>query len=378
MNPYALIFGLSVAIPAYAYAGYPLLLALRTARRKSPPRRHSPCNLPPLSLLIPVRDEADSIGAKLENSLRLDYPRDRYEVVVVSDGSTDQTDSIASSFLDRGVKLIRLESPRGKPAAINRALPLLSGELVVFTDATAIFEAGALLRLAEAFADPGVGAASGELILREEAEGEGEVRIDFYWRLEKFIRKSESRISSCAGATGAIYAVRRTLVRPLPEDSLLDDLLIPLEVLRNGYRVVFVEQARAWETRSTGIKNEFRRKVRTLAGNYQAFRRQPWSLFPGRSPIAFFLISHKLLRLFSPLLLLTALAASALGAGILLRSAFFAQILFYLAAALGWVRARAGKKPGRITAAPLAFTLLNLAALKAFLLAVILRRAPSW
>ncbi len=378
MSPAGLLFGISVAVLAYTYAGYPLLLRLRIRGKERKTADPADFSYPSLSLLIPVYNEERAIAAKLENALALDYPRDRFEVIVVSDGSTDGTERAAARFLRRGVKLFALGGHRGKAAAINRGVSESSGELVVFTDATALFEKEALLRLAAAFADPAVGAASGELILREEASAGGELRVDYYWRLEKFIRRAEGMISSCAGATGAIYAVRRRLLRPLPEDTLLDDLVIPLEVVKSGRRVVFVEQARAREEKSAGLRQEFRRKVRTLSGNYQAFARESWSLIPGRSPIAFFLISHKLLRLLSPLLLLLALGASAFGSGVLLGTALAVQLGFYLAALAGWAESISGRRPGRLTAVPLTFTLLNAAALKAFALSVILRRPPSW
>lgn len=378
MSPSGLLFGISVVVLAYTYAGYPLLLWLRVRGRERKPAAPAGFVPPSLSLLIPVYNEERAIAAKLENALALEYPRDRLEVVVVSDGSTDGTERAAARFLHRGVKLVVLSEHRGKAAAINRAVSESSGDLVVFTDATAIFEKEALRRLAAAFADPAVGVASGELILREESAAGGDLRVDYYWRLEKFIRRAEGMISSCAGATGAIYAVRRRLLRPLPEDTLLDDLIIPLEVVRRGRRVVFVEQARAREEKPAGLKQEFRRKVRTLSGNYQAFAREGWSLIPGLSPIAFFLISHKLLRLLSPLLLLLALAASAFGGGVFFRTALAVQLIFYLAALAGWAESLSGRKPGRLTAIPLTFALLNAAALKAFALSVVLRRPPSW
>ena len=372
-----IVFLFAAFLLSYIYAGYPLVLLFLSRKSKTQPAPPPVIQPPFLSLLIPVYNEEKAIAAKVENALGLDYPRERYEVVVVSDGSSDGTVRIVESFLSRGVRLIDLHEHRGKMAALNHALPSLKGEIVVFTDVTAIFEIQALRLLANAFADPKVGAASGELILKEESTPGAEIRVDYYWRLEKFIRRSEGSISSCAGATGAIYAIRRGLYRPLPEDSLLDDLLLPLEVVRRGYRVVFVEQARAHEDKFTDLHMEFRRKVRTLAGNYQTFRREWWSLVPGRSPIAFFLISHKLLRLVSPFLLLLLLGSSAAGAGAL--KVFFAiQLIFYLTAAWGWFEIRTGRKKSKIAAAPLAFVLLNAAALKAFVVACLLRRLPSW
>lgn len=204
------LFIFSLLFVFYTYLGYPLFLLAVTARRKPGPDLAVP-DCPPVSLLIPVYNEEEVIVRKLENALALDYPKDRLEIVVASDGSTDRTAELVRPYLSRSVRLEDYPDHRGKMGAINRAVPGLSGEIIVFTDASAFFPPEALKILLSVFIDPTAGAVSGALILREEAESGGELSVDFYWRLEKFIRERESRLYSTVGATGAIWALRREL-----------------------------------------------------------------------------------------------------------------------------------------------------------------------
>jgi len=259
---------------------------------------------------------------------------------------------------------------------INRIVPTLSGEIVVFTDASAAFAPDAVELLVGPFSDPAVGAVSGELVLREETERSGEVRVDAYWRLEKFIRRREGEIASTIGATGAIYALRRQLFQQLPEDTILDDLLIPLGAVERGYRVVFQSAARAFEKDAVSIREEFRRKVRTLAGNYQAFSRARWALWPGRG-IAFAVFSHKLFRLAVPFALLGLFVACAAGPP-LLKPVLVLQAAFYLLALSGWLLTLRGKKITRLFSLPFTFCLLNGAALRAFIVYFFCRRRLIW
>ncbi len=367
------LFIFSLLLIFYTYLGYPLLLLAVTVWKKPPPDGAVP-DYPPVSLLIPVYNEEEVIVRKLENALALDYPKDRLEIVVASDGSTDRTAELVRNFPAGSVRLEDYPDHRGKMSAINRAVPGLSGEVIVFTDASAFFPPEALKILLSGFADPAAGAVSGALILREEAEAGGELSVDFYWRLEKFIRERESRLYSTVGATGAIWALRRELFSPLPDDTVLDDFLLPLAPVREGRRVRFESRARAYEDRHTDFRAEFRRKVRTLAGNYQAFFRAGWMF---RSPIAFQLISHKLFRLLAPFALLGLLISAAFGPPGL-RPALYIQAVFYGLAAVGLLAVRRGSRPGKLLSVPLTFCLLNGAALKAFYVYFFRRRDPAW
>ncbi len=371
------LFLFSILFIIYTYLGYPLVLLLAGRRRRPVLPVTAGEYRPTVSLLIPVYNEEAVIEKKLENALQLEYPPGRLEIVVASDGSTDRTVDLLRPYLSRGVILMDFPAHRGKMSVINRVAPRLSGEIIVFTDASALFPKDVFSFLLPAFADPTVGAVSGALVLKEEKEAGGELPVDWYWKLEKYIRERESRWYSCVSATGAIYALRRALFSELPEDTILDDLLLPLGPLRKGYRILFESRALAYEEGYTGFSLEFRRKVRTLVGNYQAFARAPWALLPGKSKVSFQMLSHKVFRLMVPFALLGLLLSCAAGPG-LLRPLFFLQILFYVLAAGGFAAARRGKRPGKLLSVPLMFCLLNGAALKAFFVYFFRRTNPAW
>jgi biofilm PGA synthesis N-glycosyltransferase PgaC len=327
-----LIFWLSLALLAYAHAGYPALIA---ARARLWPRPHHRGGEPTVSVVIVAHNEAARIGTRIENLLALDYPSDRLEIVVASDGSSDGTAERARAWEPEGVTVIAFETRRGKPAVLNDVVPKLRGELVVMGDARQTYDAAALRALVAPFADPAVGAVSGELILTAGGTRVGE-GVGFYWRYEKFIRRHESLADSTVGATGAIYAMRRALFAPIPPDTILDDVLIPMTLARRGHRVLFEAMARAYDRPAATAGEEFRRKVRTIAGTFQLFARHRWLLSPRRNRLWLQTVSHKGLRLTSPLLL-GALAASNV---LLLDAAFYrlalgAQAAFYGAALVG-------------------------------------------
>jgi cellulose synthase/poly-beta-1,6-N-acetylglucosamine synthase-like glycosyltransferase len=362
-----LVFWLSGAVVVYAYAGYPLLIALAAGLRPAPRARQDGIT-PPVSLLIVVRSEEACIEEKLRNALALDYPRELLEIVVVSDGSTDATESIAARFADQGVRLVALPAPRGKAAALNEAVLHARADLLVLTDARQALAPDAVRRLAAYFADPTVGAVSGELLLLSSPDCPG-AGIGLYWKYEKLVRKAESRFDSTVGVTGAFYALRKELFVPLDPRTILDDVAIPMEVVLAGRRVLFAPEARAWDHIADSSGREYRRKVRTLAGNYQLVALRPALLLPFRNRLLWQLVSHKLSRLAVPWCLLVLLLASAwlsLAAAKLYRGALIAQVLFYLLALVGALRAWR-RRPLRLTSLPYAFALLNLAAARALI-----------
>jgi len=273
------------------------------------------------------------------------------------------------------VRLLALSRNVGKMEAINQAWPLLGGEVVILTDATAEFDPGAVRELCRYFTDSEVGAVSGALFLREELNS-GLVNIDAYWRLEKIIRKKESLIGSVIGATGAIWAIRRHLFVPQASDTILDDVMLPLEVIKGGGRVVFAEKAIAFEKNTTSSSLEFRRKVRTLCGNYQTFARAPWIFNPAYG-IALQVSSHKLARLLIPFILPVLLLGSLFGNGYLQIMGFL-QIIFYLMAGLGYLLSLGENKPPRILGIPFTFCLLNIAAFQAAVLYFLFPHRLRW
>jgi glycosyltransferase involved in cell wall biosynthesis len=301
------LFLASLAFCAYTLLGYPLLLAVLSRWRGRPmaksPRRST------VTIVLPVFNGERWIGAKLESVLRLQYPPDLIEIIVASDGSTDATESIASQFAPRA-NLIVIAAPRGgKASAINAALAAAHGEILFFTDVRQELHPQSLTNLVNCFADPEVGVASGELMIRE-GEGIEEASVGLYWKYEKWIRKQQSRLDSVMGATGCIYAMRRDLAAPLPIGTLNDDMCLPLGAFFRGHRVIFDDSALAFDY-PTQLSSEFRRKVRTLAGVYQIIGQYPALLGP-RNRMWIHFVSHKLARLLMPWALLIT-AVSSLG-----------------------------------------------------------------
>jgi cellulose synthase/poly-beta-1,6-N-acetylglucosamine synthase-like glycosyltransferase len=324
----AAVLLLSGALLLYVLVGYPALLAA-IARRTARPVRKGAIR-PSVSVLLPVRNGAKWLRAKLHSILQLNYPRELMEILVISDGSADQTDSIAQDLAHHGVKLIRIPAA-GKAAALNEGMRQATGEILFFTDVRQRLDPEALRELVECFADPTVGVASGELVI---ADGETREEADtaLYWRYEKWIRRRLSRIDSVLGATGCIYAMRRKLASPLPATTLLDDVQLPLGAFFRGYRVILEERAKAFDSPAC-LRTEFGRKVRTLAGVYQVVLRYPRLLGPSNRMWLHFL-SHKLGRLLLPFALILIAASTFWLPSPWKGIAFGMQALFYALALL--------------------------------------------
>jgi cellulose synthase/poly-beta-1,6-N-acetylglucosamine synthase-like glycosyltransferase len=357
------IFWLAASLIGYTYAGYAGWLWLR-ARLRPWPVLHAQQE-PYLSIVVVVRNEEGFIKSKLRNLLELDYPQARYQIVLVSDGSTDRTEGILREHGDDPrVHVVMNQLSRGKASGLNDAIAVASGEVIVFTDARQTIERVALRFLVENFADPEVGCVSGALMLGDPHVGEAPEGMGLYWRMEKTIRELESASGSVVGATGAIYAVRRELLDLVPEGTILDDVYIPMQVVRKGKRVIFEARARAWDTPDLGAGREFSRKVRTLSGNYQLVQLAPW-LLTEENPIRFEFASHKLLRLAVPFALAAVFVASVFLSGVFYRIALALQMLFYGLSALAGLRLNRGPL-ARMSDAALTFVLLNGAAVVAF------------
>jgi len=356
------VFWASVSVIAWTYLGYPLWLYVRS-RWHARPVRTAPME-PSVSIIMAVHNEAEALPRKLRNLSEIDYPSDRYEIIVTSDGSTDGTNQIlAAQACDR---LHAMESPwhQGKACAISLAIKAAKGEILVLTDARQLIAPDAVRRLVANFADPAVGCVSGELILGQPVKTESGNGVGLYWRMEKKIRQWESVTGSVVGATGALYAVRRELAVPLPPGTLLDDVYLPLHVVCQAKRVVFEPGARAYDA-AAAPRQEFRRKVRTLTGNYQLLRLAPW-LLTRANPVRFEFVCHKLLRLLVPFALAGMLLSSALLPGMFYALASLVQLVFYGSAALSVFRSRLGMV-SRLADVSLAFLVMNMAAAVAFI-----------
>ena len=344
-----LLFWVSALAIGYVYVGYTALLVVwATLRPRTIRTSADPAAVPPrISIVVAARNEAARLPARIENLLALDYPSDRRQIIVVSDGSTDDTLNVLSRYA--GVLQPLATPPCGKAAALNLGVAHATGDILIFADARQSFAPDALRALVAPFVDPAVGGVTGELLLDCEASevagrrgltprrgtsGDRRTRVHggpgrrwdvdrrgrlastiadgvgLYWRYEKQLRRLESTVGSTLGATGAIYALRRSLYRPLPDNTILDDVLTPMRAVLAGYRVVFSEQAIAFDRAAADARAENRRKVRTLAGNIQILWQEPRLLLPIVNPVWLQYVSHKLGRLIVPYALLTLFAAS--------------------------------------------------------------------
>lgn len=367
-------FWTSAAALAYTYCGYPAWLWLRSRIRRRPVR--TAAFAPSISIVVVVRNEGEVIERKLKNLLHLNYPPELSEIVVVSDGSSDATNDILNYHAaDCRVRTVLNSESRGKAASLNDAIAAARGEIVVFTDARQQIEPEALRLLMEMFGDSHVGCASGELMLGDPGTGETARGMGLYWRIEKKVREMESASASVVGATGALYAVRRTLLVPVPPEAILDDVYIPMHVARQGFRVIFAPEARAWDVADQGSEREFSRKVRTLSGNYQLLQLAPW-LLTAENPLRFEFISHKLLRLIAPFLLIAAFVSTVALQQPVYRVALAMQVAFYALGLLALMKVAKGPL-ARVADAARTFIVLNTAALVAFLKFVSGRKV-SW
>lgn len=328
------LFWLSLALLAYVYVAYPLVIALVSSRRGLPVRWSS--FEPSVCLFITANDEGAVIEAKLRNALSLDYPPHRLDILVASDGSVDGTNEIVRTFAPHGVRLLAFPERRGKIATINEAMSTVTAEIVVFSDANTFLEAGAVRALVRNFADETVGAVSGDVILEGERAALGSSE-DLYYRYERWLQSCESQIGTMVGVDGALYAIRRALFVPPPADTILDDMAIPMAVTRAGRRVVFEPEAQAHERGSQSAIEEFVRKSRVVAGAVQFLSRRESDVPRQNHQLVVTMISHKALRWLSPAFAFLAFATSS---ALALHSTWFlvaasGQLLFLLAGLAG-------------------------------------------
>jgi len=359
----------------YIYAGYPLWIYLRSRLQPRPQQQGS--ILPTVSIILAVHNGAALLRQKIAHLLSLEYPQDRMEIEIVSDGSTDGTDDILKELRDPHVKYFRCPKHSGKAAALNMGMESATGEILLFLDIRPWMESNALQLLISNFADPRVGCVTGELVLRDDGHDAGAKAVGgLYWRYEQWIRNCEARVDSPLGVYGGFYAIRRKLASALPEGIILDDMLQPLNVVRQGYRSVLDLRARVYDIWPKNLRGEFHRKVRTLAGNFQLIQLAPW-LLSRQNRLRFELISHKLMRLIVPILLVILLASSVLLANhsLLYAGALASQIVFYALAALGG--ARSIPILTRIAAPASAYCVLNAAVVVGFY-KFLFTRGPLW
>jgi len=370
----------SIVLIIYCYFGYPFLIffVAKFFKRSVAKKKFSPT----VSIVLSVYDEEDFIKQKMENLLAVDYPPDKIEFLVGSDGSMDKTNEIIKSFDDPRIHFIEKHERNGKMMVVNQLVKAAKNEIIVGTDARQNFARDAVKELVANFSDPKVGCVSGELLLSSK-EGGTAKGINLYWNYEKFIRGQESQVHSMLGATGAIYAFRRELFTEIPKDVVLDDMFVPLKIIQKGFRAIFDDDAKAYDEVADSPREEHRRKARTLYGNYQIFQIFFTMFNPSRSPIAIQLFSHKFLRTIIPFLMIFVFFIN----GALIGASFYGvlfvvQIIFYGMAGVG-VLARHNKYVilapiSRICYIPYVFCLLNFSALSGFLRFIGSKQEITW
>ena len=351
-------FWVCIAFVFYTYFAYPIAIAA-VARLRPRRVRHAGRCPKSVSIVLAVYNEANLVSRRLKELIALLAASNAEgEIVVVSDGSTDETAEQARQFSSRGVRVLELPVNVGKAAALTQACASTRNEIVVFADARQRWSPTALDALLKNFADPEVGGVSGDLVLEK---NDGVLAgVGLYWKYERWLRRNECLVGSAIGVTGAICAVRRELFRPIPPRTILDDVYWPLQVVLQGFRVVRDPRALAYDRLPNSARDEYRRKVRTLAGNYQLLLSIPSALLPWRNPIWLQFVSHKVFRLLVPWTMLIAFASSALLAGTIYQIAFVGQIALYLVGLLGIFSQGAARQRGVSVAA--SFLILNTAA----------------
>jgi len=360
----ASIFLVLLVIIFYIYFGYPVILILLGFLRRSELLKKGDTVLPRVTLIVTAHNEGKIIRQKIENSLSLDYPKEKLEIIVASDGSTDETNEIVAQYESRGIKLDRLFERKGKTAAQNHAILKSSGEVIVFSDANAIYARNAIKKLVRNFDDNTVGCVCGELKYTDSSKsfaGKGE---NLYWKYEKFLKRKESQVSSLLGVTGSIYAVRSGLYVPL-EKHIISDFVEPLEIVKNRYKVVYEPEAISFEKPSVDMKAEFKRKTRIVTRSIRGLFSERKLLNPFKYGIfSIQLISHKLLRWAVPIFLIGLFVSNLFlwDNGTIYRILLVLQIVFYLSALVGWLFELIGPKINFFHI-PYYFCMVNLAAL---------------
>jgi len=377
-----LLFWVGVALLLYTYAGYPLILmALGRFFAAEAIRHEMSGDAPGVSIVVAAYNEEAVIEAKVRGALALDYPADRLDVWIASDGSTDRTEEIVRGLERESGRVHLLSYPRtGKSGVLNKAMEEAGGDIVVFSDANTEFTGGAVARLVERFSDRRVGCVSGRLVYRNPGEVTSGQAESLYWRYETALKKMENRLGCVAGANGAIYAIRRELFTPLRPGTINDDFVISMRIVEKGYRCVYEEQAVAFEDVAPDMESEFKRHVRDGAGHYIAVAHLWRLLNPLLGVRAFIYWSHRVMRWSAPFMMIGLWAANialALDGRPFYAGLLAAHTAFYVMAIAGFVASRSGSMPFFLFV-PFYFCNLNLALLCGFAKVVAGTQKSTW
>ncbi len=357
-----IIFWSSLILIVYIYFIYPILIYILSQFYKKSTR--GKYLYPKVSVIVSAYNEEANIENKIKTLFSLEYPENKIEFLIGSDGSTDKTDEIIKRYPQ--INFFKQETRQGKPSMLNFLVSKASGDIIVFTDARQRLDSKAIQEIVKYFEDAKVGSVSGELHYEWEEGNKTASGLGLYWKYEKFIRKSESRMGSMLGATGALYAIRRKLFPNLPANLILDDVYIPLKIVEKGFRAIFDKRAKVYDKIFVDTSVEFLRKTRTLAGNYQLFFYLRGLFNPFKGKIAWQFFSHKFLRLMVPFLLIVLLIANIIigtvpcGDSPYYYQVFLLlQIIFYIFAFLGAIF----KKEKKLFDIPHMFCIMNIAAI---------------
>lgn len=374
-----LLFWISLAVLAYIYAGYPLLVWVRSrpVRRDRIGRLNNADQQ--VSIVIVAHNEAHTLPTKIRSLLSSNGAGRIREILIGSDGSTDDTCRVVTALNEPRARVIDFADRRGKPSVLNDLVPQCQSEIVLLADARQLFDPDCIQRLLTHFQDQTVGVVSGELVLRQDSnQSAAATGVGFYWRYEKFIRRCESRGHGVPGATGACYAIRKELFQPIPAATILDDVAIPMQAVVKGYRCLLDSDALIFDEPSKSTRQESIRKRRTIAGAAQLVRLFPEWMLPWRNPLWFEYISHKLLRLASPLLMALVMAANvSLLDFPIYQVLLIVQCAFYASAIVGWCYQLAGRG-SQLFGPSLMFVTLNLTTVAAIWDALFARYRVTW
>jgi poly-beta-1,6-N-acetyl-D-glucosamine synthase len=368
------LFWLCLGLIVYSYLGYPLLMVLWAWLRPNPIQQGEIC--PTVSMIIAAYNEEKVIISKIENTLVLSYPEDRLEIIIVTDGSTDRTAEIAQTFEPARVRVLHKPERQGKTAALNRAVPYASGEILFFSDANTFYAPDVIQKMVRNFQDASVGGVSGrKVILQESARHTTQGETAFWW-YEAALKHSESQVSSIVTADGEIFAMRRALFNTIPADIVHDDMYLTLKMIEQGYRVVYEHEASSAEYPSKTSSDEFHLKVRYASAGYQIFSIFKKMFIPPLTFFAYEFISHKLFRWLAPFFLAGIFFSSALIPQVFYQSVFWIQTFFYVMAILGWTFQKTCKS--KIFYFPHYFCMGNAAALYGFFRYFVFGQSTLW
>jgi len=359
------LISFSLFILVYTFILYPLLIQWLAKKRDTVTGNEATDEqLPEITVVMAVYNSKELLSKRVANIFQSNYPINKIKMLIISDGSTDGTELELEFLSDayKGLKFIHYNKNKGKACAVNRALLNVDTEHLVFCDVRQVFDADAIRKMICTLMNDEVGAVTGNLMIMAD-DNNPTADPGVYWKYEKWIRDNESRHSSLLGVTGAIYAAKRSLMpKALPENTILDDMYVPLHIVKQGYQVKMVNDAKGFDLPSSTVKEEFVRKVRTLAGNFQLMKLHSWLNNPMNNPIFFQWLSHKVARLLVPYAMIGVLVATSIGEGVIFNGIFIGQWFFYLYTLFGYLAMNRDKQI-RFGSVCVSFCSLNIAAL---------------